>query len=75
MSARPVWVRVAPVLKVEGGVPLAAYEHLPAWRPLPIGDVITRWDLLPVEDFVSQVLHVEGPAGLQRHARVAGREG
>ena len=41
------------------GFPLAAYEHLPAWRPLTIGDVITRWDLLPVEDFASQVLRVD----------------
>lgn len=72
---RPVWVRVAPVLKVEGGVPLAAGEHLPAWRLQPIGEVNTRWDLLPAVDFVSCVLSEEGVAGLQRHALVGASVG
>jgi hypothetical protein len=68
-----VWVRVAPVLRVDRGEPMAGGEHLPVWRQLPVGDVTMRWDELPVADFVSEVLRVEGQAGLQRYARVAGR--
>jgi hypothetical protein len=62
------WVRVAPVLKVYRGEPMTAGEHLPVWRPLPVGDVTMRCDQLPVADFVSEVLLAEGQAGLQRHA-------
>ena len=45
------------------------------WRPLPIGEVNTRWDLWPAVDFVSCVLREEGVAGLRRHALVGASVG
>ena len=46
-----------PDLRVDRGVCMLPYEHIPEWAQG------VSWDLLPVPDFVTEVLRREGGAG------------